>query len=171
MDYLILTSLFVGCVVPITGMIVGCFKSVPCEEENSEEEDEESSGEEHDSSNDKKFSSFEESIEKKSEKVSFANDTKKVSSNVDTQDFLQKLSINCDNILQNLQFPDSEKAFISSLIDNIISSPKFYETIKENRENPDMGMVIAKKTLEIANSDEGCNNCILRYVENLSKGN
>lgn len=158
-----LSSLIIGFAAPsiliLIGLCKGCGDSKPREPvvTKSDAENVEtllvesnSSGKVSSSSEEKSKS---ESVSLNSDKISSSD--KESLSRTETANSLERLRRNCNNLLDIFPLEDSDRAGMGSLIDDIISSPKFIEKIESKSKNPnDIAAIMMEAASGVFSKDE-----------------
>ncbi len=145
-----LSSIIVGFVAPSLLILIGLCKGARTKDENVEIllDDKSSLGNGSSSSDDKK-----ESESDKSEKVSSSES--EYSPQAETRNNLERLRRNCDNLLGIFPLEDSDRAGMGSLVNDIISSPRFIETIEsKNKKVGDIAALMMEAAANVFSQEE-----------------
>lgn len=128
-----LSSLIIGCVAPSVIILIALCKaglreeSLPSDDRENVENFLDVNTLSNGSSSEEKQESVSESVEKS------LSDEK--SSETETKNNLERLRRNCNNLLDIFPLEDSDRAGMGSLINDIISSPKFSENLSSKNKN------------------------------------
>lgn len=153
-ESIFLSSVMIGFVVPSVLIVIGLCKGKrdsPPLDENVEIHLDESilSGNGSSSSDDQKESASESD---KSEKVSSESEK---SRQEETANSLERLRRNCDNLLGIFPLEDSDRAGMGSLVNDIISSPRFIEKIESKDKNAsDIASIMIEAASSVFSKEE-----------------